>query len=290
MRVFVLAPLVALVSFVFAHPGDYDDHPASNEELIARNIEIEERNVEARKCADQIAQYEAKLPITTAIPSNASCVLHPETIEGPYYIRNEYVRSDIRESQPGVSLTLDVGLIDSRNCQPIKNAFVEIWAANATGAYGGYTGPTGQPTRIHEDTWLRGGIFTNDKGLVELKTIYPGYYTGRTTHIHTMVHTGAWQTRSNGTFVSGTGTLNHIGQFFFDESWNDRVFASYPYNTNTVPRTLNNRDFIMQQAGAGAVVKLQYLQSTLDQGLLGYITVVVNGGRTYTIQNKNALR
>jgi hypothetical protein len=110
------------------------------------------------------------------------------------------------------------------------------------------------------------------------------------------------------TFVSGTGTLNHIGQFFFDETWNDRVFASSPYNTNTVPRTLNSRDFIMQQAGTGAVVKLQYLQSTLAQGLLGYISeptflylrypivltrmtaVVVNPGRTYNIQNKNALR
>lgn len=74
------------------------------------------------------------------------------------------------------------------------------------------------------------------------------------------------------TFVSGTGSLNHIGQFFFDETWNDRVFASYPYNTNTVPRTLNSRDWIMQQAGAGAIVKLQYLQSSLDQGLLGYIS------------------
>ena len=29
----------------------------------------------------------------------STCVLHPETIEGPYYIRNEYIRTDLRESQ-----------------------------------------------------------------------------------------------------------------------------------------------------------------------------------------------
>ncbi|EAU89986.1 hypothetical protein CC1G_05902 [Coprinopsis cinerea okayama7 len=311
MRFFALAPLLALASFVVAHPGDEDhEHPASNEELIARNIAVEESKMAARKCAPQIAEYEARriekrnklmrrqgtgtftapTPRITSIQDN-SCVLHPETIEGPYYIRNEFVRSDVREDQPGVTLVLDVGVIDSRTCQPYPNAFVEIWAANATGAYGGYTGPWGLPTRIKEDTWLRGGLFTNKNGMVELVTIYPGYYSGRTTHIHTMVHGGNWQTRSNGTFVSGSGSVNHIGQFFFDESWNDQVFRTHPYTTNTVPRTLNSRDWIMQQAGPGAVVKLQYLEGQdINKGLLGYITVVVNGGANYRIQNNNALR
>lgn len=310
MRLFALAPLLALVPFVFAHPGDEDhEHPASNEELIARNKAVEERFIAARKCAPQIAEYEAMrmekrsklmrrqqtgtftapIPRITSIQNN-SCVLHPETIEGPYYIRNEFIRSDVRETQPGVTLVLDIGVIDSRNCRPYPNAFVEIWAANATGAYGGYVGPQGLPTRIKDDTWLRGGHFTNANGMVELVTIYPGYYTGRTSHIHTMVHGGNWQSRANGTFVSGTGSVNHIGQFFFDEAWNDRVFVTPPYSTNTVPRTYNNRDWIMQMAGPGAIVRLQYLEQTIQQGVLGYITVVVNGGSNYRIQNNNALR
>ncbi|TFK20236.1 aromatic compound dioxygenase [Coprinopsis marcescibilis] len=309
MRIFALAPLLALATFVFAHP-ETEDHPATAEELIARNTDIEARNVAARKCAPQVAEFEAQrlqkraklmkrqqtgtftapIPRTTSITNN-SCVLHPETIEGPYYIRNEFIRSDVRETQPGVALVLDVGVIDSRTCRPYPNAFVEIWAANATGAYGGYVGPQGTPTRIKDDTWLRGGLFTNAQGIVELTTIYPGYYTGRTTHIHAMVHGGNWQSRANGTFVSGSGTVNHIGQFFFDEAWNDRVFATHPYTTNRVPRTYNNRDFIMQQAGPGAVAKLSYLNgNSVTEGVFGYITVVVNGGSNYRIQNNNALR
>jgi len=69
--------------------------------------------------------------------------------------------------------------------------------ANSTGAYGGYVGPQGSPSTISVDTFLRGGYFTNAEGIVEITTIYPGYYTGRTAHIHTMVHKNA-EKNSNG--------------------------------------------------------------------------------------------
>ena len=97
----------------------------------------------------------------------------------------------------GTTLILDIGVIDSTTCQPFSNALVEIWSANATGDYGGYSGMGGSPDTIHVDTFLRGGFYTNDQGIVELKTIYPGFYTGRTAHIHTMVHKG-WTSRDNG--------------------------------------------------------------------------------------------
>ncbi|KAJ3526920.1 hypothetical protein NMY22_g9976 [Coprinellus aureogranulatus] len=170
----------------------------------------------------------------------------------------------------------------------MSNAFVELWAANATGLYGGY--PTGQPTHVKTDTFLRGGYFTNPQGIVEITTIYPGYYAGRTGHIHVMVHNN-WQAQTNGTLLSSAGSVNHIGQFFFDEVWNDRVFARAPYNTTRQPRTLNSQDFILIMAGRSSFVNLQYLSgSSLDGGLLGYITVVVDGNANYRIQNANSLR
>lgn len=90
---------------------------------------------------------------------------------------------------------LDIGLINSRTCQPMTNAFIELWACNSTGIYGGY--PTGQPTHIKQHTFLRGGYFTNSAGIAEITTIYPGYYQGRTAHIHTMVHSN-WKANANG--------------------------------------------------------------------------------------------
>jgi protocatechuate 3,4-dioxygenase beta subunit len=47
------------------------------------------------------------------------------------------------------------------------------------------------------ETFLRGGLPTNDFGIVELVTIYPGFYAGRTAHIHAMFHTH-WVKSKNG--------------------------------------------------------------------------------------------
>lgn len=67
--------------------------------------------------------------------------------------------------------------------------------------------------------------------------------------------------------------MNHIGQFFFDETWNDRVYATSPYTLNRQPRTRNNQDFILTMAGRSAFTNLQYLRGNdLSGGLLGYIS------------------
>lgn len=47
------------------------------------------------------------------------------------------------------------------------------------------------------ETFLRGGLPTDDNGVVEIITVYPGFYSGRTAHIHTMVHTN-WTANENG--------------------------------------------------------------------------------------------
>jgi protocatechuate 3,4-dioxygenase beta subunit len=73
----------------------------------------------------------------------------------------------------GVDLVLDVGVVDTTTCEPLSNAFVEIWAANSTGVYGGYSGQT---STVHVDTFLRGGYFTNDEGIVEITTIVSGLF------------------------------------------------------------------------------------------------------------------
>jgi protocatechuate 3,4-dioxygenase beta subunit len=306
----MLAPLVAIATFVSAHPGD---HSAS--EHVARSLEMRAAHLQARKCAGAIEEFEQmrrelrlaefqQMPMelrpplkkwqsattTAAAPhystiQNSTCVTATEVTEGPYYIGNEYVRTDLRESQSGIKLVLDIGVIDTTTCKPFTGALVELWAANATGAYGGYTPGGGN---VHEDTFLRGGDFTNSQGMVEITTLYPGYYTGRTAHIHAMVHKNIKQA-SNGTFISSTGTLTHIGQFFFEESWNDKVYATSPYTTGTHRRTLNSQDRTLEKAGASAFVSLQYLGSSLSDGLLGYITVAVDGSKSYKIHNKNTL-
>jgi Dioxygenase len=113
--------------------------------------------------------------------SAPSCVLAPEQTEGPYYIDNHLIRSDIRDGRRGVPLSLRLQVLDASSCKPIRGATVEVWHCDALGRYSGFSGP---------GRFLRGGQRSNASGHVTFKTIYPGWYQGRTTHIHVKVHVG----------------------------------------------------------------------------------------------------
>ncbi|KAF9255067.1 aromatic compound dioxygenase [Marasmius fiardii PR-910] len=263
---------------------------------------------------------------------NTTCILAPEVVEGPYYINNELVRQNLAEDQGGVQLVLDIGVMDISTCTPLENAFVELWNANATGVYGSYGDPAGAGTSggmggsggngstmsvpassmsmpmsmpsdgpsggggssamVRNETFLRGGYYTDSEGIVELTTIYPGFYTGRTAHVHTMIHLN-WTMSVNGTLISHSGNLIHVGQMFFEEEWNEKVFATSPYSENTGnTRTYNDEDSILEEANAdgnNAFPALELLGDSLEDGILGYITIGVNSSASYSISNTNYL-
>ncbi|KPM41861.1 hypothetical protein AK830_g4703 [Neonectria ditissima] len=169
------------------------------------------------------------------------------------------------EDQPGVPLILDVGVIDMATCEPLPNALVAFWHCNATGSYASFTGrdpntPFVQlleqlnitdfeigKTDLHTDdtTWLRGMWPTNDEGILEMKTVFPGFYVERTIHIHTQVFTD-WVLHTNGTVK--TGDTNSIGQIYFDEDVSGKLMALEPYVGHTeINRTTNAVDSIFSQ-------------------------------------------
>src|SRR5207249_6075801 len=118
-----------------------------------------------------------------AVASGAvTCVLTPEQTEGPYYIANEKVRRNITEGQPGAPLVLRLFAVDASTCRPIKGAAVDIWHADAGGVYSGFGSGSGNRT------FMRGIQKTDAKGLARFRTVYPGWYRGRTVHIHVKVH------------------------------------------------------------------------------------------------------
>jgi protocatechuate 3,4-dioxygenase beta subunit len=118
-----------------------------------------------------------------AVASGAvSCVLAPEQTEGPYYLPGDKLRRNVTEGKPGVPLTLKLTVLDASTCKPIKGAAVDIWHCDAGGIYSG-TSQQG----AEKLTFLRGIQKTDAKGLATFKTIYPGWYQGRTVHIHVRV-------------------------------------------------------------------------------------------------------
>jgi len=200
----------------------------------------------------------------TAASAAKSCKLTPEVTEGPFYVALDKIRRDISEGRPGVPLTLKLRVIDVRRCAPIHSAAVDVWHCDAGGIYSdeASNGTSGQ-------TYLRGVQLTNRKGYATIRTIYPGHYTGRATHIHLKVHIGG---RARGGMLRG-GHVSHTGQLFFAESANSSVYALAPYSSDTDQRTLNSSDSIYSQAG-GSSAEVS-LKGTASSGFVGTIVLGV---------------
>ncbi|EWC48827.1 hypothetical protein DRE_00132 [Drechslerella stenobrocha 248] len=212
---------------------------------------------------------------------NSSCLLMPEVTEGPYFVSGERVRSDITDGQAGVELYLDIQVIDTNTCRPVSSAYFDAWHTNATGVYSGVVANgngagRSDPTNINT-TYCRGVQFTDSDGVIKFKTIFPGHYAGRTTHIHIMSHKGG-TVHPNGTY-SGQGRVTHVGQLFFDEGLRRAVEALEPYSTNTQSEISNAQDQIAHQQAENdydPFMRYAYLGDNVADGLLAWITVGVD--------------
>lgn len=59
--------------------------------------------------------------------------------EGPFYIPNQAMRSDIREDKEGLPIKVKFVVKDfNNNYKLIPNAQVEVWHADPLGKYSGY--------------------------------------------------------------------------------------------------------------------------------------------------------
>lgn len=166
-----------------------------------------------------------------------SCVLTPEQTEGPYYIADELVRRNITEGRPGTPLTLRAFVVDASTCKPIKRAAVDIWHADADGVYSGFG--AGAASR----TFMRGIQRTNATGLALFRTVYPGWYSGRTVHIHVKVHLG--------------GNVVHTGQLYFPDAITDAAYRKAPYASRPNRTTRNATDSVYRNGGRKSLLTVR---------------------------------
>ncbi|EGR44065.1 uncharacterized protein TRIREDRAFT_71094 [Trichoderma reesei QM6a] len=211
---------------------------------------------------------------------NSSCLLTPEVTQGPYYVGGEFVRKDITDSQPGVDITLDYQVIDVDTCEPVPDVYVEIWHCNSTGVYSGVlangNGNSGDETNL-DNTFLRGIQETDSDGVAQFKSIFPGHYTGRATHIHVMVHTNA-TLLANKTLGNDDIYASHVGQAFFDQDLITAVEKISPYSTNTQELTTNGEDDILAEEAddVDPFMSYVYLGDDLNSGLFAWIAFGIN--------------
>jgi protocatechuate 3,4-dioxygenase beta subunit len=171
------------------------------------------------------------------------CVVRPEQTEGPYFVDDQLVRSDIR-TEPGtgvpkagmpLALALTVFDVSNAQCRPLPGATVDVWQCDAQGVYSGVV-DRGFDTVGQK--FLRGVQTTDAAGLARFTTIHPGWYSGRTVHIHFKIRTQA-----------AGGTWEFTSQWYFDDALNDRILADPSYARPGRRDTLNSTDGIYRNGG-----------------------------------------
>ncbi len=170
------------------------------------------------------------------------CTIMPQATEGPFYFDPKLDRRDIAEGRAGVPLEVWIQVVDP-GCRPIPSARVDIWHCDADGRYSGYPRQPGGVDTSGE-TFLRGNRIADGDGIAVFSTIYPGWYPGRTPHIHFKAFPGAGQVLT--------------GQMFFSDEISREIYAmTAPYVSRDSSRaTFNDRDRIARRAGPVAMADL----------------------------------
>jgi protocatechuate 3,4-dioxygenase beta subunit len=195
--------------------------------------------------------------------TTASCVVTPEETAGPYPDRTgminqpAFFRQDITEGRGGLPLTLTLTVVNAaRGCVAVASASVEIWQCDASGNYSEYAQPgyngVGQ-------TFLRGLQTTDASGRVTFRTIYPGWYQGRATHIHVQVFSG--------------GSAIKTTQVAFPEDVTSSVYRTGVYASHGQSTTSNGGDMVFAD---GTQYEMATLSGDPSTGYTATLTIGVN--------------
>jgi protocatechuate 3,4-dioxygenase beta subunit len=181
------------------------------------------------RCLSALAANE---PGSTAA---AACVVTPAATEGPFFIDDAFNRSDLTSGTRapavigGMPLALNVNVQRVRgiDCTPLVGARIDLWHSDADGVY---SAPAGEGTP--GESYLRGYQVTDSTGAAHFTTIYPGWYRGRTPHIHFKVR--------------GEG-FEFTSQWYFDDAISDEVFTAPPYSRRGARTRRNGGDFLFDR-------------------------------------------
>jgi protocatechuate 3,4-dioxygenase beta subunit len=237
--------------------------PAVIEEIVSDNV-LSRREALALIGASGAALLTLALPARAAAPP--SCVARPQQTEGPFFVEEDLDRSDIRSDprtgvvKPGVPLRLrfNISRMSGASCVPLTGAKADLWHCDATGRY---SDARSRGSSSAGEKFLRGYQRTDAAGTAQFLTIYPGWYGGRTVHVHFKIRTAA----------SSAPAYEFTSQLYFDDALTDRVYAFEPYAAGRRRSMRNADDFLFRDGGSQLlIVPVQGAQgyaATFDIGL-----------------------
>jgi protocatechuate 3,4-dioxygenase beta subunit len=126
----------------------------------------------------------------------------------------------------------------NNGCNPLANAIVDIWHCDAEGNYSEYGGTSMQSTNYTAVHFLRGRQTTDANGLVTFTSIFPGWYSGRATHIHVHVY-------------NASGNSLKVTQIAFPEGSATAVTLVNGYTKGLSGYTYNKNDNVFSDDSTG---------------------------------------
>lgn len=220
-------------------------------------------------CKKDSTSTQTDTTTTTTSTNGTTCITTATEEEGPFpyssgEINNPLNRVDVTGGQTGVPLSISFVVVNTNNnCNVVTGARIDIWHCNKDGYYSGYgnqPGVLGTKSYIGE-TWLRGYQLTDSSGVAKFTTIYPGWYTGRATHIHMEV------------FINNV--LKKVTQMAFSETISDAVHVSTLYAAHGVNTTRNATDQVFGDSATDLANETIALTGSISAGYSGTYTIGV---------------
>jgi protocatechuate 3,4-dioxygenase beta subunit len=129
-----------------------------------------------------------------------------------------------------------------------------------------------------KNTFLRGIQISAADGSVSFRTVFPGFYMGRTNHIHFKVRVGG--SASGKSYEAGH--IAHTGQLFFPEEIAIELMKHPPYNAHAIHRTTQAEDHVFgEQHGDLFIAELQMVTAgKFADGLRAELVAAVDPAAT----------
>ena len=174
--------------------------------------------------------------------AGAMCMLYPAQTLGPCYSSPVMAREDISDGITGLPLRLSFLVVKQDGCTPVPDAEIDIWHTGSNGVYSAFASGICNPDRIDVAgmRYCRGKQNTAANGQAHFSTVFPGWYTGRTIHIHFTVRVG--------------GRASVTSQLYFEDALSEEIMQQVDYKARGQRDTTNRQDSILRSADIASVL------------------------------------
>lgn len=219
--------------------------------------------------ADAPARLLNLTPRALDVTSDGVCTLTCAQTLGPCHYDPIITRRDVTEGKSGLPMLLSFLVVDATTCKPVEGASVEIWHTDPNGVYSAPISTMCNPNDpvARSQTFLRGLQTAGSDGWVYFNSLYPGWYSGRTPHIHATIRRGASEMVTT--------------QFYFPDDLNDWVYRNHPSYTHRPNRdTTNTRDNVIG-GNASRVTPYLFQPKLIDgKALVAVKVIAIRSTRT----------